>query len=49
MSELAFNTSGEAFDLPATLQLHIRRVTQRGAPVVVCDKYGVSLIVPALR
>jgi hypothetical protein len=47
MSELAFNLSGERFELPATAAgWRVRRLKPKGAPEVVYGRSGIPLILP---
>src|SRR5262245_36544728 len=47
MSELAFNLSGEKFELPAhAAGWRVRRLKPKGAPEVVYGRHGVPLVLP---
>ena len=47
MSELAFNMSGEPFDVPgAATGWRVRRLKPRGAPEVVYGRDGLPLVLP---
>src|SRR4051812_5320712 len=47
MSELAFNLSGERFELPAKAAgWRVRRLKPKGAPEVVYGRSGIPLILP---
>ncbi|HEY4177981.1 MAG TPA: hypothetical protein VGM90_14135 [Kofleriaceae bacterium] len=47
MSELAFNISGEPFELPAGASgWRVRRLKQKGAPEVVYGRDGTPLVIP---
>ena len=47
MSELAFNSNGDSFDVPATVTgWRVRRMKPRGAPELVYGRDGRPLVVP---
>jgi len=47
MSELAFNLSGEPFEVPAQATgWRVRRLKPKGAPEVVYGRSGIPLVLP---